>query len=130
MPRELLHIYGPLSINAYGTTIACALLIFLYLINRHTMKKQLFPAIDILQPLTVGTLLGIVGGRTLFILSNIHTIETPLDIFAIWNGGFSVLGAIGAVVLFLPVYLRYLNIANILSRKCRRHAKVLKRIHP
>jgi len=106
MPRELLHIYGPISINAYGTTIAVALLIFLWLIKQHPTRKSLFAHVDLTQALIVGVLLGIAGGRTLYVLSNLNTIHGLMDIIDFWNGGFSVLGAVLAILFGLPLYLR------------------------
>ncbi len=113
MPRELLHICGPISINTYGTVIVVALLIFVWLIHKHPLKKKLFAQIDLIQVLTVGVLLGIVGGRMLYLLSNLDTIESPIDLIDIWNGGFSVLGSVLAVLFGLPVYLRAQHIPVI-----------------
>ena len=111
MPRELLHIYGPININIYGTVIALALLVFLWLVSKHPRKEKLFAHVDLIQALIVGILLGIVGARTLYVLYNIHTIESLLDIVDIWNGGLWVLGGILSILLFFPIYLYRNNIS-------------------
>lgn len=106
MPRELLHIYGPIAINTYGTTIALALLVFLWLLSKHPLRNTRFKDVDIVQVLIVGILLGVAGGRALFLFANIYHITSFLDVIDIWNGGFSVLGSVLSIVLFLPLYLR------------------------
>jgi len=113
MPRKLLHICGPISINTYGTVIMVALLIFIWLLHKHPFKKKIFAHVDLIQVLTVGVLLGIVGGRILYLLSNLDTIESPIDLIDIWNGGFSVLGSVIVILFGLPIYLRLQHIPVI-----------------
>lgn len=113
MARELLPIYGPFAINTYGTIIAIALLIFLWLMHSHPKKRTDFPGADLVHLLTIGIFLGLAGGRLLYILSNIHSIKNPLDIIDVWNGGFSVLGSILSVLIGLPFFLKRSDIPVI-----------------
>jgi len=105
MSKELLHIYGPISIHAYGSFIALALLAFLWLISKHPRKKKLFAHVDLIQALIVGTLIGIAGARALYVAYNIDTIASLFEVVDVWSGGLWVLGGVLSILLFFPIYL-------------------------
>lgn len=104
--KELFHIYGPFSVNTYGTTIALSFLFFLWLLEKHPLRKTVFAKVDMVQVSIVGILLGIIGGRALFVLSNMGAMQSWYDIIDPCSGGYSVLGTILMLVICLPLYLR------------------------
>lgn len=111
--RELLHLYGPLSINTYGTCIALSLLLFLWLIDIHPLRKKWYAHVDLLQTTAIGILCGIIGGRLLFVLSNSESITSAYDIINPCVGGYSILGAIIGILTCLPWYLHMQHIAVV-----------------
>lgn len=104
--RELLHICGPFSINTYGTIIALAFLLFLWLLDKHPLRKTVLVNVDIMQVGALGILLGIIGGRALFVLSNVSALDSWYDVIDPCSGGYSVLGTVLMIVICFPLYLR------------------------
>lgn len=106
MQSTLLHIYGPFAIHSYGLMIAIALLITTWLMQRSTLRKQLMSQDELLNAIMAGTLICISGGRALYLVSQWDTLESWTHIFNVWEGGLSLLGAVLATLIFLPLYLR------------------------
>lgn len=109
MNPSLFHIYGPIYIQSYGLAIAVGLIIFIWLIQKHPRFKQLHLEQSFTDILFVGIIAGIVGGRLLYILTE-GPVTSWVDVIAIWQGGFSILGTIIAILLVVPWYIRYRNV--------------------
>lgn len=110
MYPQILHIYGPFSINSYGLMIALGLLLFLWLVTRDPRREKILSTDQLSNTIMVGVIAGLLGGRLLYFLSEQHQIKTFLDFFALWQGGLSILGAIIAILICVPLYLRSQNI--------------------
>ncbi len=111
MCPRLLHIYGPLWINSYGVMIALGFLLFLYVSYRHPLRKQLMSGEQYLNTVFVGLISAIVGGRLLFVISDLQVFQSNiLEMFYPWVGGFSLLGSMIAVLIFIPLYVRSFNV--------------------
>jgi phosphatidylglycerol---prolipoprotein diacylglyceryl transferase len=110
MYRELLHIYGPIYIHSFGVMIALGLLVFIWLIERHPRFKTMMTSDQFHSILSCAIVAGVVGGRILYVISSWDLLEYPLEVFELWRGGFSILGAVLGIVFVLPWYLRKLNI--------------------
>ncbi|MEX0672236.1 MAG: prolipoprotein diacylglyceryl transferase [Candidatus Babeliales bacterium] len=110
MYPQILHIYGPFAINSYGLMIALALMLFLWLTTRDPRRAKIISTDQLSNALMVGVVAGLLGGRLLYFLSEQHHIKTIFDFFALWQGGLSILGAIIAILICVPLYLRSQNI--------------------
>lgn len=100
----LFQIYGPLYANCYGIAIATGIMVFAYFINQDPRRAKILSSEQLNTMILWGTLVGIIGGRLLWVISN-----WPMSIYEaleLWEGGFAVLGSIIAILLFLPFYLR------------------------
>lgn len=98
-------LYGPFAIQSYGVAIAIGLFVFLWFASRDPRRHTILPG-ETLYNLTIGSIIAaIVGGRILQILSTWHEYESWYDFFAIWEGGFSILGTMIAVALYVWIYL-------------------------
>lgn len=106
MYRELVHIYGPISIHSFGVMIAVGILAFIWLMQRHPRFKTLMTVEQFHTILCYGIIAGVVGGRLLYAVSSWNLMESFLEIFEVWHGGFSIMGSIIGIVLILPWYLR------------------------
>lgn len=111
MCRELIHIYGPISICSYGVMVFIGILLFTYLVNKDSARPKIMTSEQFFDALVFGTLVALVGARILFILTNVSSIIHWYDLFAVWDGGLSILGAIVAIIAVLPFYLCYRKIS-------------------
>lgn len=106
MHRELLHIYGPFYIHSFGVMIALGLIVFMWLMQRHPLFKSIITNDEFHSVLSYAILAGVIGGRILYAISSWDLMDSPWEIFELWRGGFSILGAIIGIVLVMPLYLR------------------------
>lgn len=110
MPVQLLHIYGPLGINAYGTMIALGVLLALTFLFKDKKCKQLIDEQKLSNGISFSILLGVLGGRLLWFFEKPYTTRPWTSFISLWNGGFSILGTILILALFIPLYLRLYKI--------------------
>lgn len=110
MKRELLHIYGPFSIQSYGLCIAIGLAIAWYFMRRDSRYKTLGLGDQLIDIIVYSIVLALAGGRLLYFFVENHTIQTVSEFFSIWEGGFSLLGTIITLVATLPLLLRWYKI--------------------
>lgn len=110
MPNELLHLFGPLSINIFGLIAAIGLLIFYWLIQKHPQFKALHLEHTFTTIMLIGAGAAILGGKLLYRFSESDVNSSFWDIFALWTGGISVLGAAIALLIVIPAYLHYKKI--------------------
>lgn len=104
------HIYGPLYLNCYGLAIFCGILAFSYLIERNKNFELLFPKDKFSNFLLWSILIAIAGGRILYLVEDYSSFVDVFDIFKIWQAGYSFLGSLIALSIFVPLYLRKLNV--------------------
>lgn len=110
MQRELCHIWGPFSIYSYGLAIAIGVIVFTYFALRHPWRSQIISQDKFIEIVALGLIIGILGGRILFILNSFHRFDHWTEIFDLWSGGLSILGSIIAILIVIPCYLHYLKI--------------------
>lgn len=110
MSRELLHLYGPFSINSYGTLLLIGILTGLWFMMRDTRRKKLISAEELVNCFLFSILIGIVGGRVLTIVTQPESFGSVWEFFTVWNGGLSLLGATISIAMFLPFYLKKIHV--------------------
>ncbi len=113
MGYEVLHIYGPISIQWYGFMIFMGIMIFSGLVVRDPLRAALVSTDDLFAIMARGIIIGIIGGRALFLVTNASAVTSPVDVVAIWDGGFSLLGSVAGIVLLLPAYMRRKGVESI-----------------
>jgi len=93
---------GPLSISPHGIGIAVGFLAGLSLIRPAARARGISD--DQLYALAMRAAVGaIVGARVAFVVNHLGSFDSPLEWFAIWKGGISLLGGItGAILAGLP----------------------------
>src|SRR5271169_3861107 len=107
MSPELLHIYGPLSINGFVLTIALGIAIFTWLVYRDPIRKTLMTGEQLIDVVLAGTGVGVLCARIVCVLGSWDNTSHWTDLFKIWDSGFTVLGAIIGLAIFLPCYFHY-----------------------
>lgn len=110
----IFKIYGPFAINSYGLMLAIGLLVTAWLITKDKHSKKLIAKNELFSFVSLSTLVGLIGGRLLYILGDSTHKMSVLEMLSVWDGGFSMLGAILLVVPFLVAYMRFKKI-KILS---------------
>jgi len=112
MTRELIHLYGPLSIQSFGLAIVIGLIIFAWLVQRHPLRKKIISRETFYNTLLLSIFIGFAGGRFLYVITNWQEF-TLLETIQIWQGGFSLLGGFISILLFVPLYLIKKNVPII-----------------
>lgn len=105
MARELLHIYGPFSIQSFGLAIAAAIAVFTVLVLRDPKRPHIISQDAFVDLLMIGSCVGFLGARLLYIFGEWHSLSL-IDMLSIWNGGFSFLGGAISVTLIMPWYIK------------------------
>ncbi len=103
------HIYGPFALHGYGLGVAIGLLLFYSLLQRDPKCSNLITPDQLANLLMIGIIAGIIGGRTLFVLSNPESM-TLHEMFRVWEGGLSFLGALIAILVSTPIYLKKIKV--------------------
>ena len=106
----ILHIYGPFSIQAFGLIIVIGLCLFTIFLQKDPRSKKLFLQEQLSSILLFAAAAGITGGRLLYVFENYDQMDSLWQTLHIWEGGFSILGTVLAIITFLPLYLQKLKI--------------------
>lgn len=109
MYPNICQIYGPLYLNNYGLAIFIGIVIFIYLADKNPRRAKLVSSDKFINIVVYGTVIGVAGGRVLDLINNFSS-YTLYEALAFWEPGYSVLGAIISIILFLFWYLRKENI--------------------
>lgn len=104
MSPILFHVWGPLSVHAYGFCIAIGALITFTLAYYDKVIKKIAPESIRAVPMQLTLIMGYFGGRIAIMLSEPEAMKDPLFLFKFWEPGLSVLGALIAVVASLALY--------------------------
>ena len=105
---------GPISISWYSLCILTGVILAYALINSEA-KKNNIPSAFITNLVFWCMIFGILGARLYYVLFNLnYYLDSPLEIFKIWNGGLAIHGGIIAGLITLILYCRKYNV-NILK---------------
>ncbi|HLJ30844.1 MAG TPA: prolipoprotein diacylglyceryl transferase [Candidatus Babeliales bacterium] len=107
---ELFHIHGPFSIQSYGLFIVLGIIISMYAARHNKRFKQLHLENKYIDIVVVAIFAGCLGGRVLEIISEPELYPHWYDWFALWHGGFSVLGSMLGIIIIVPFYLKKINV--------------------
>ncbi|MFZ5954701.1 MAG: prolipoprotein diacylglyceryl transferase [Candidatus Dependentiae bacterium] len=110
MCPEILPIYGQFAIQSYGLALAFGLLLFCMLVLKDPRRKKLLSSEQFINIVTWGMACAIIGARTLHIIHEWESYNSFFEWFMLWHGGLSFLGGLVLVLVFIPLYLRYLKI--------------------
>lgn len=118
MLPDIFPIYGPFSIKTFGLFIVIGLLIFSRLLLKDPRAQKLITLDQYINLLANAIILSIIGGRLLYIITNWKTLSTFTEVFMIWEGGFSLMGAVLMLLIGIPWYLyrHHIPIIPLLDR--------------
>lgn len=96
----VIPLWGSVGIHGYGLMILCGLILFSVLMYHH-LRKQIVISYDLIMSLVLqGIIAGVIGGRILYLMTSWRELNSWTDIFAVWQGGLSILGVITAAALY------------------------------
>lgn len=97
---------GPLSVSPHGLGTAIGFMAGARLLLGAT-RRLVIPDELVYKALVRGGIGAVIGARLAYVANHLGDFDSPLEWFAIWNGGISLLGGItGGVALGLPVIVR------------------------
>lgn len=105
MSSHLLHLWGPLYIQAYGVMIFIALIITVWRVQKNELFKKIFTKEQFSSLVMRSIFVGFLGGRLLHIISAYSDYQSWHEYFYFWQGGLSILGSVIALSLYIPYYL-------------------------
>jgi phosphatidylglycerol:prolipoprotein diacylglycerol transferase len=98
---------GPVTLRTFGIMVALGVVVGISVAAR--LGEQIGrPADDTINLGVKLVVAGVVGARITWVLTHLDQIDSPIDLIAVWEGGLQFSGGfIGAVLLGLPVFLRW-----------------------
>lgn len=98
---------GPITLRTFGIMVGIGVVLGAWIAAR---RNEVTAGISREETYSLATKLviaGIVGARLTFVLSNWDTVDSPVDIIAVWEGGLQFSGGfIGAIIFGLPWFRR------------------------
>ena len=110
---ELIHLYGPFGIHSYGLFIVLGIIVSVAVARYNKRFTQLHLENSFLDIIMISVLAGCIGGRLLEVISEPLVYPHWYDWFALWQGGFSILGSIIGTITIVPFYLKKINVPII-----------------
>lgn len=110
---ELFHLYGPFGIQSYGLFIVLGIVISVIAARYNKRFKQLNLENKYLDIIMVSVVAGCIGGRLLEVISEPLLYPHWYDWFALWEGGFSILGSIIGIIVIVPFYVKKIKVPII-----------------
>ena len=96
---------GPLTIRVFGLMVALGMIVGIIVAARRNERFGVPRG----ETERVGfwlVVIGLVGARLLWVLSNLERIDSPIDVIAVWEGGLSFTGGFVAAALAAPLLTR------------------------
>lgn len=106
MSAQILHIFGPLYIQSYGLMIVVALALFMWRVQKSELFKRVFTREQFTSLIVRSIFVGFLGGKILHIISAYSEYSSWYEVLYFWEGGLSILGAVLALLVYVPYYLR------------------------
>lgn len=98
----VLPVCGSFAIHGYGIAILTSVLVLFLCVYRHLKKEKIKTvSFNELSTLFAWSLVaGLIGGRLLYVLTE-YNYDNFWQVFMFWYGGFSFLGSLIAIILYL-----------------------------
>ncbi len=104
MSPQLFHLFGDISIHAYGLFIALGLTAASFLLYRDKPLQKIIVFDDLLSIISWCIIAGILGGRMLWMIET-WPHHSWIEFFKLWTPGYSILGAMTTAVIALFILL-------------------------
>jgi phosphatidylglycerol:prolipoprotein diacylglycerol transferase len=99
---------GPLTIRTFGLMVGIGVVIGAWIAGRYIESHSGLHREETYRMATRLVIAGIVGARLTWVLTHWETVESPIDIIAVWEGGLQFSGGfLGAILFGLPFFRRW-----------------------
>ena len=99
---------GPVTIQVFGLFVAAGVLLGGWLTARRNATLGI--ATEDTERIVIALVAtGIVGARLLWVLTNLDSIDSPVDVVAVWDGGLQFSGGFVAALALSPYLVRHLS---------------------
>jgi phosphatidylglycerol:prolipoprotein diacylglycerol transferase len=102
---------GPVTIQVFGLCVAVGVLLGGWVTARRNARLGI-PTEQTEKIVISLVLVGVVGARLLWVLTNLETIDSALDVVAVWDGGLQFSGGFIAALLVSPWLVRGMSSAQ------------------
>lgn len=107
MSGQLLHIYGPFSIQSFGLFMFLGVVVLMWAAQKHWLCKRFLGYDRFFDMIGGAVVAGVVGARVLHYITEPGEYGSFWDIFKVWEGGLSSLGTVLGCAGFIVGYLWY-----------------------
>lgn len=97
--------YGFFTFNLYGFFIGIGLVVFLWAMGKDHLTAKYLTSDQLTYLVLWSAIVAAVGGRLWCFVTEYEKFKTWYELFAPWEPGFSLLGSIVALLVFIPAYL-------------------------
>ena len=99
---------GPVTIQVFGLFVAAGVLLGGWLTARRNATLGI--ATEDTERIVIWLVVaGVVGARLLWVLTNLDSIDSPIDVVAVWEGGLQFSGGFVAALVLSPYLVRNLS---------------------
>ncbi|HKJ57184.1 MAG TPA: prolipoprotein diacylglyceryl transferase [Nitriliruptoraceae bacterium] len=84
---------GPITIRTFGLMVALGIVIGAVIGSRYVANRGMDPE-QYTALATRAVIIGLIGARLTWVLSHLDSIESPLDVIAVWEGGMQFSGGL------------------------------------
>jgi phosphatidylglycerol---prolipoprotein diacylglyceryl transferase len=99
---------GPVTIQVFGLCVALGVLLGGWVTARRNARLGI-PTEQTEKIVIALVLVGVVGARLLWVLTNLDAIRSPIDVIAVWDGGLQFSGGFIAALLLSPYLVRNMS---------------------
>ncbi len=109
----VIHLIGPFQLNAYNLAILVGISLFLWVLSREKVLAQ----VDVASLVLESAIAGILGARFIHVISQWHQYASYQEMFYLWDGGLSSLGAVLGALAYSSwsLYRREISLGLVLG---------------
>ncbi|MFA5787573.1 MAG: prolipoprotein diacylglyceryl transferase family protein [Actinomycetota bacterium] len=102
-PVSRWHVFG-ITLFPHGLLIAAGILVGAAILRRETRRRGIVDDLTLEAMLFRGIVGGLIGTRLAWLAGHYRELGSPLEVFALWHGGMSLLGGLaGSVLAVVPL---------------------------
>jgi phosphatidylglycerol---prolipoprotein diacylglyceryl transferase len=99
---------GPITLRTFGLMVGVGVVLGAWIAARTIEATAGVAREETYSMATRLVVAGVVGARLTFVASNWDTVESPIDVIAVWEGGLQFSGGfLGAIIFGLPFFRRW-----------------------
>jgi phosphatidylglycerol:prolipoprotein diacylglycerol transferase len=99
---------GPFTVRTFGLMVAVGVVLGAWIAARYIEAHSAVTRDEVYRMAFRLVVAGVIGARITYVLSHWDTVDSPVDLIAVWEGGLQFSGGfIGAIIFGLPFFRRW-----------------------